>query len=563
MWFGDLVTMTWWDDLWLNESFAEWASHCRNVNATRYTDAWTTFSQPAQGLGLPPGPAALDPPDRRRHGRPRCRAGELRRHHLRQGRRRRCGSSWRGSARRSSSRACATTSPSTRGATPSCATCSASWRPPAAATWRSGPGSGCRPAASTCCGRRSTSTPTARTHPSSSSRNRRRCPTGLEPILRSHRIGVGLYDLDRRAPRRARPPSRSTSPARAPPVPELAGVASARPAAAQRRRPHVRQDPPRRALVATPPSTHLGPLDDSLARALIWGAAWDMTRDAEMLHRRLPRAGAVRASPARSDIGVVQGALRQLKSAIDQFAAPGQPGRLPRPAGLDAVAAARRGGGARQRPPAGVHPRVRLRGRARTLSSTSWRGCSTAPWCGTGLAVDTDLRWSLLQRLVGRRPPRGRRDRARAGRRRHRHRPPAGSRRLAPPVPRAEAKDLAWADIVDDVDLPNAILDATIGGFVAARPGRPAAPYRDRYFDGAADASGRIARPRWRRASRCGLYPFLLVDDETIAATDAFLHGRPQLGGPPAGRRGPRRRAARPAGPRQGRPAHLTRLALR
>jgi aminopeptidase N len=44
MWFGDLVTMSWWDDLWLNESFAEWASHYANVNATRYTDAWTTFS---------------------------------------------------------------------------------------------------------------------------------------------------------------------------------------------------------------------------------------------------------------------------------------------------------------------------------------------------------------------------------------------------------------------------------------------------------------------------------------------------------------------------------------
>jgi aminopeptidase N len=43
MWFGDLVTMRWWDDLWLNESFAEWASHWANASASRFTDAWTTF----------------------------------------------------------------------------------------------------------------------------------------------------------------------------------------------------------------------------------------------------------------------------------------------------------------------------------------------------------------------------------------------------------------------------------------------------------------------------------------------------------------------------------------
>ena len=34
----------WWDDLWLNESFAEWAAHWSNVEATHYTDAWTTFA---------------------------------------------------------------------------------------------------------------------------------------------------------------------------------------------------------------------------------------------------------------------------------------------------------------------------------------------------------------------------------------------------------------------------------------------------------------------------------------------------------------------------------------
>ncbi|MEP7090821.1 MAG: aminopeptidase N, partial [Nocardioidaceae bacterium] len=44
MWFGDLVTMRWWDDLWLNESFAEWASHHALVNATTYAEAWTGFT---------------------------------------------------------------------------------------------------------------------------------------------------------------------------------------------------------------------------------------------------------------------------------------------------------------------------------------------------------------------------------------------------------------------------------------------------------------------------------------------------------------------------------------
>ena len=47
MWFGDLVTMTWWDDLWLNESFAEWASHfAQEEIRAKYADRddpWATF----------------------------------------------------------------------------------------------------------------------------------------------------------------------------------------------------------------------------------------------------------------------------------------------------------------------------------------------------------------------------------------------------------------------------------------------------------------------------------------------------------------------------------------
>ncbi|MGA5898143.1 aminopeptidase N [Streptomyces venetus] len=339
-----------------------------------------------------------------------------------------------------------------------------------------------------------------------------------EPTLRPHRIAVGLYELDEASGKLVRRERVEL---------DVDGELTAVPQLAGQRRPavillndddlsyaKVRLDEQSLAFV----TEHLGDFESSLPRALCWASAWDMTRDAELAARdylSLVLSGIGK----ESDIGVVQSLHRQVKLAIDLYADPAaREALLAR--WTDATLAHLRAAA-----PGSDHQLAWARAFAATARTPEQLDLLDALLDGSqtieGLAVDTELRWAFVQRLAAV----GRFDEAEIAGEYERDRTAAGERhattaRAARPT--AEAKAEAWASVVDSDKLPNAVQEAVIAGFVQTDQREVLAPYAERYFE--------VVKDIWESRSHemaqqiaVGLYPTVQVSQETLDRTDAWL----------------------------------------
>jgi aminopeptidase N len=513
MWFGDLVTMRWWDDLWLNESFATYMSVLCQVEATSFTGGWTTFANTEKTWAyrqdqLPSThPIAADIPDMEAvnvnfDGITYAKGASVLKQLV----------AWVGQEAflgalrtyfvthefgNTELRDLLVQLERTSGRELS------SWT----AEWLQTAGvNTLRAAFDTGPDGKITAFSVLQEAPAE------------WPTLRSHRVAIGCYDLvDGKLVRTHRDEL------------DVIGAKTDVPSLVGRKQPalvlvndddltfaKIRLDETSLATLVA----HVGDFAESLPRALCWAAAWDMTRDAELPARDY--VGLVqRGIGGESDIGVVQSLLRQAQSALTLYADPAWA-----PTGRAALAAAAMEA-VRDAEPASDLQLAWTRALGMLASTDEQLDLLAALLDETqklpGLTVDAELRWHLLRRLV----VMGRADVDEIENELQRDPTAAGQRHAAAARasrPTAEAKAEAWASVVESDELPNAVQAAVIAGFSQAEQVDLLEPYVEPYFQKVAE----LWATRTTEIAQnlvVGFYPALLVTPEVVAQTDAYLSG--------------------------------------
>src|ERR671912_1414775 len=390
------------------------------------------------------------------------------------------------------------------------------------------------------------------------------------PTLRAHRVALGLYaEQDERLVRTGRVEQEVVGPRT--PVPGLVG--QVRPAAVvvnddDLTYAKIRLDPDSLTAVLAGLPTVASPL----TRAVLWGGMWDICRDAE-----LPAADYVdlvlRGVAAETDATAVRNQLSQAGTAAYSYAPPVRRAELAETwsRGLADLLAQAAPGSDLQLGLARAFAGPATGGREAELVHSWWSGAAVPD----GLVIDTDLRWLLLSNLsrlglVGETEiaAEQERDASVTGSEQ------AAGARAAQPTEAAKAE--AWRLAVETDDITNTVHQAICLSFWLRGQDEVLLPYVDRYFATAEDISA--LRGVWadkgaalRKNVLRWLFPWPLDKQAFVDRLDPWLAAAPgqgagragvgRAGGRPAGDGGERPR--RPGGGRRGRPPAVRRRCAR